>query len=41
MLDSDNQPLYRVFLEGFQSEEEARDFMKNTPGFEGKILIRN
>lgn len=41
MLDSDNQPLYRVFLEGFQSEEEARDFMKSTPGFEGKILIRN
>lgn len=40
MRDANDEILYRVFLQGFQSEEEARDFMKNTKGFGDKILIR-
>lgn len=40
MRDANNEILYRVFLQGFKSKQEARDFMKNTEGFGDKILMR-
>lgn len=40
-VDSNNEEIYRVMLEGFQSEEEARDFMKtHSKDFEDKFLVR-
>lgn len=40
-VDSNNEEIYRVMLEGFQSEEEARDFMKtHNKDFEDKFLVR-
>lgn len=37
----DGAPIYRVFLMGFQSEQEARDFLKKNPQIEGGFFIRN
>jgi rare lipoprotein A len=34
------EPLYRVWLMGFGSEEEARDF-KNSNDLEGAFIVRN
>ena len=38
--DIDGSPLYRVWLMGFGSEEEARDF-KNNNDLEGAFIVRN
>jgi rare lipoprotein A len=38
--DVDGEPLYRVWLMGFRSEEEARDF-KNSHDLEGAFIVRN
>ena len=38
--DIDGSPLYRVWLMGFGSEEEARDF-KDTHDLEGAFIVRN
>jgi len=38
--DDDGSPLYRVWLMGFGSEEEARDF-KNSHDLEGAFIVRN
>lgn len=38
--DIDGAPLYRVWLMGFGSEEEARDF-KNSHDLEGAFIVRN
>ncbi len=37
--DKDGQPLYRVFLTGFKSEDEARDY-KSKDGFSGSFIVR-
>ncbi len=37
----DGAPIYRVFLRGFQSEQEARDFLKKNPQIQGGFFIRN
>lgn len=37
----DGAPIYRVFLLGFQSEQEARDFLKKNPQIKGGFFIRN
>jgi len=34
------EPLYRVWLMGFGSEDEARDF-KNSNDLEGAFIVRN
>ena len=39
-LDGDGQPLYRVWLMGFGSEQEARDF-KNSHALAGAFIVRN
>lgn len=36
----DNQPLYRVFLVGFKSEEEVRDFLKKNKQIQGGFFVR-
>jgi rare lipoprotein A len=36
----DEAPLYRVWLMGFGSEQEARDF-KNSQDLKGAFIIRN
>jgi len=38
--DVDGEPLYRVWLMGFGSEQEARDF-KNSHALDGAFIIRN
>jgi rare lipoprotein A len=38
--DVDGKPLYRVWLMGFGSEQEARDF-KNCNDLEGAFIVRN
>jgi len=38
--DIDGAPLYRVWLMGFESEDEARDF-KNTHNMPGAFIVRN
>lgn len=38
--DVDGAPLYRVWLMGFRSEQEARDF-KNSNDLEGAFIVRN
>lgn len=38
--DVDGAPLYRVWLMGFRSEQEARDF-KNNNDLEGAFIVRN
>jgi len=38
--DVDGAPLYRVWLMGFDSEDEARDF-KNTHNMPGAFIVRN
>lgn len=38
--DIDGSPLYRVWLMGFGSEDEARDF-KNSHDLEGAFIVRN
>jgi rare lipoprotein A len=38
--DVDGAPLYRVWLMGFASEDEARDF-KNTHNMPGAFIVRN
>ncbi len=38
--DVDGEPLYRVWLMGFGSEQEARDF-KNSNDLEGAFIVRN
>lgn len=38
--DVDGAPLYRVWLMGFGSEQEARDF-KNSHSLEGAFIVRN
>lgn len=35
----DGEPIYRVFLSGFKSEDEARDFAHGGP-FEGAFIVR-
>ncbi len=37
----DNAPIYRVFLRGFQSEQEARDFLKKNTQIQGGFFIRD
>lgn len=37
----DGAPIYRIFLRGFQSEQEARDFLKKNPQIQGAFFIRN
>lgn len=39
-VDGDGQPLYRVWLMGFGSEQEARDF-KNNNDLVGAFIVRN
>ena len=39
-IDGDTAPLYRVWLMGFNSEEEARDF-KTCNNLEGAFIVRN
>ncbi len=34
-------PIYRVFLRGFQSEQEARDFLKKNTQIQGGFFIRD
>lgn len=36
----DGAPIYRVFLRGFKSEQEVRDFLKNNKQIQGGFLIR-
>lgn len=36
----DGAPIYRVFLRGFKSEEEVRDFLKKNAQIQGGFLIR-
>jgi rare lipoprotein A len=38
--DVDGAPLYRVWLMGFESEDEARDF-KNSNNMPGAFIVRN
>ena len=38
--DVDGLPLYRVWLMGFGSEQEARDF-KNSHNLAGAFIVRN
>ena len=38
--DVDGAPLYRVWLMGFRSEQEARDFKDNND-LEGAFIVRN
>ncbi len=40
MHDEEGEPLYRVWLMGFGSEEEARDF-KDRHGLPGAFIVRN
>ena len=40
MLDEEGIPLYRVWLMGFASEEEARDF-RDQRGLPGAFIVRN
>lgn len=37
----DGAPIYRVFLRGFQSEQEARDFLKKNTQIQGGFFIRD
>lgn len=37
----DGSPIYRVFLRGFQSEKEARDFLKKNSQISGGFFIRD
>lgn len=37
----DGAPIYRVFLRGFQSEQEARDFLKKNKQIDGAFFIRD
>lgn len=37
----DGAPIYRVFLRGFQSEDEVQDFLKKTPQVQGGLIIRD
>jgi rare lipoprotein A len=39
-IDGDGEPLYRVWLMGFGSEQEARDF-KNNNDLVGAFIVRN
>ena len=39
-MDVDGAPLYRVWLMGFESEDEARDF-KDTHNMPGAFIVRN
>jgi len=39
-IDGDGEPLYRVWLMGFGSEQEARDF-KNSHALAGAFIVRN
>ncbi|MCI6217971.1 MAG: septal ring lytic transglycosylase RlpA family protein [Helicobacter sp.] len=41
VFDSDKRTFYRVFLEGFKSEQEARDFMKNLRGFKDAFITKD
>lgn len=36
----DNKPIYRIFLSGFRSEEEARDFISSSI-FKGAFIVRD
>lgn len=36
----DGAPIYRVFLRGFKSEEEVRDFLKKNAQIQGGMLVR-
>ena len=35
----DGEPIFRVFLSGFKSEDEARDFAQGGP-FSGAFIVR-
>ncbi|TLD97841.1 septal ring lytic transglycosylase RlpA family protein [Helicobacter jaachi] len=37
----DGAPIYRVFLRGFKSEQEARDFLKKNTQIQGGFFIRD
>ena len=37
---NEKDELYRVFLTGFRSEEEAKDFINNNKNFNGAFIIR-
>lgn len=39
VFDLDGEPIYRVFLQGFKSESEARDFARGGP-FRGAFIVR-
>lgn len=39
VFELDGEPIYRVFLHGFKSEDEARDFARGGP-FSGAFIVR-
>ncbi|MDD7567303.1 MAG: SPOR domain-containing protein, partial [Helicobacter sp.] len=41
VFDSKKRTFYRVFLEGFKSEQEAMEFMKNLKGFKDAFITKD